>query len=93
MESGKSGEKSMSIFVLRSIPATHPEYSPHACNAVNDRGGNENHCKRSRRGGGRGLSWEFFVGVFRPALQILTLFQTKNCQFPHPFSYPILDLA
>lgn len=38
---GKSGEKSMSIFVLRSIPATHPEYSPHACNAANDRGGNE----------------------------------------------------
>ena len=38
---GKSGEKSMSIFVLCSIPATHPEYSSHAFKAVNDRGGNE----------------------------------------------------
>ena len=43
--------------------------------------------------GGRGLSWEFLVGVCRPALQMLTLFQTKNCQFSHPFLYPILDLA
>ena len=25
------------------------------------------------------------VGVFRLVLQILTLFQTKNCYFPHPF--------
>ena len=38
---GKSGEKSMSIFVLCSLPLTHPENSPHAFNAVNDRGGNE----------------------------------------------------
>ena len=32
-------------------------------------------------------SWEFFVGVCRPVLQILTLFQTKKCHFSHPFSY------
>ena len=38
-------------------------------------------------GGGRGVySWEFLVGVCRPVLQILTLFQTKKCHFPHPFS-------
>ena len=30
--------------------------------------------------------WEFLVGVCRPVLQILTLFQTKKCNFPHPFS-------
>ena len=40
------------------------------------------------RGGGEGVgySWEFLVVVCRPVLQILTLFQTKNCNFPHPFS-------
>ena len=32
-----------------------------------------------------GDSWEFLVGVCRP-VQILTLFQTKKCHFPHPFS-------
>ena len=26
------------------------------------------------------------MGMCRPILQILTLFQTKRCQFPHPFS-------
>ena len=26
------------------------------------------------------------VGVCRPVVQILTLFQTKTCNFPHPFS-------
>ena len=31
-------------------------------------------------------SWEFLVGVCRRILQILTLFQTKKCNFPHPFS-------
>ena len=31
----------------------------------------------------------FSVGVCRPVLQILTLFQTKTCYFPHLFS----DLA
>ena len=30
--------------------------------------------------------WEFLMGVCRLALQILTLFQTKKCHFPHPFS-------
>ena len=37
-----------------------------------------------------GYSWEFLVGVCYPVLQILTLFQTKKCNFPHPFSdqYP-----
>ena len=34
---------------------------------------------------GGGYSWEFLVGVCRPFLQILTLFQTKTCHFPHPF--------
>ena len=34
-------------------------------------------------------SLEFSVGVCRPVLQILTLFQTKTSHFPHPFS----DLA
>ena len=34
----------------------------------------------------RGYSWEFLVEVCRPVLQILTLFQTKKCNFPHPFS-------
>ena len=29
---------------------------------------------------------EILVGVCRPALQILTLFQTKKCDFPHPFT-------
>ena len=32
-----------------------------------------------------GYSWVFLVGVWRPVLQILTLFQTKKCHFPHPF--------
>ena len=36
-----------------------------------------------------GTSWKFLVAVCRPVLQILTLFQTKHCNFPHPFS----DLA
>ena len=36
-----------------------------------------------------GYFWKFMVGVCRPVLQILTLFQTKKCYFPHPFS----DLA
>ena len=31
--------------------------------------------------------WEFLVGVCRPVLQILTLLQTKKCNFPHPFSH------
>ena len=62
----KSGEKSMSIFDLRSIPATHPEYSPHAFKAANDRGGNKNHRKRSRRRGGSGFSWEFLVVLGSP---------------------------
>ena len=35
---------------------------------------------------GWGYSWKFLVGVCRPVLQILTLFQTKKCHFPHPFS-------
>ena len=35
---------------------------------------------------GGGYSWEFQVGVCRPLLQILTLFQTKKCHFQHPFS-------
>ena len=39
--------------------------------------------------GGGGYFWEFLVGVCRPVLQILTLFQTKKYHFPHPFS----DLA
>lgn len=34
----------------------------------------------------RGYSWEFLVEECRPVLQILTLFQTKKCNFPHPFS-------
>ena len=29
---------------------------------------------------------ESLVGVCRPVLRILTLFQTKKCNFPHPFS-------
>ena len=47
------------------------------------------HCEfqgMGRRGEGVGYSWEFLVVVCRPVLQILTLFQTKNCNFPHPFS-------
>ena len=40
-------------------------------------------------GGGGKYYWEFLVGVCSPVLQILTLFQTKKCNFPHPFS----DLA
>ena len=34
----------------------------------------------------RGYSWEFLVGVCRLVLQILTLFQTKKCHFPHLLS-------
>ena len=41
------------------------------------------------RARGRGYSWKFLVGVCRPFLQFLTLFQTKKYHFPHPFS----DLA
>ena len=37
------------------------------------------------RGGG-GYTWEFLVGVCRPVFQILTLFQTKKCNLPDPFS-------
>ena len=40
--------------------------------------------KLSRRWG-EGYSWKF-VGVCRPFLQILTLFQTKKLSFSHPFS-------
>ena len=36
-------------------------------------------CKPST---GEGYSWKFLVGV----CEILTLFQTKKCHFPHPFS-------
>ena len=36
-----------------------------------------------------GYSWQFLVGVCRLVVQILILFQTKKCNFPHPFS----DLA
>ena len=32
-----------------------------------------------------GFSRKFLVGMCRPVLQILTLFQTKKCHFPHPF--------
>ena len=39
--------------------------------------------------GGGGNSWKLLVGVCRPVLQILTLFQTQKYHFPHPFS----DLA
>ena len=34
---------------------------------------------------GEGCSWEFLVGVHRPVLQILTLFQTKNVIFQTSF--------
>ena len=37
-------------------------------------------------GGGEGYSWEFLVEMCRPVPQILTRFQTKKCNFPHPFS-------
>ena len=38
-------------------------------------------------GGGGGCSWEFLVvGLCRSLLQILTLFQTRKCHFPHPLS-------
>ena len=40
-------------------------------------------------GGGGGFSSEFLVGMCCPVLQILTRFQTKKSNFPHPFS----DLA
>ena len=33
-----------------------------------------------------GYFWEFLVGVCHSVLQILTLFQTKNCHFSHLFS-------
>ena len=35
---------------------------------------------------GGDYSQEFLVGVCRPVLQILALFQTLKCYFPHPFS-------
>ena len=35
---------------------------------------------------GGGYYWEFLVGVCRPVLRILSLFQSKKCHFPHPFS-------
>ena len=36
-----------------------------------------------------GLPWDFLVGVYSPVLEIMTLFLTEKCHFPHPFS----DLA
>ena len=36
--------------------------------------------------GGGGYLREFLVGVCRLVLRILTRFQTKKCNFPHPFS-------
>ena len=33
-----------------------------------------------------GYSWDFLVGVCRPLLQIVTLFQTKKFNFSDPFS-------
>ena len=33
-----------------------------------------------------GYPWEFLVGVCRPVHKIQTIFQTKKCNFPHPFS-------
>ena len=33
-----------------------------------------------------GYFWKFLVGVYRPVLQILTLFQTKNVIFHTRFS-------
>ena len=42
------------------------------------------HTSSPRWGGG--YSWKFLVGVCRPVLQILTLFQTTKYHFPHPFS-------
>ena len=39
-----------------------------------------------RVGAGGGYSREFLVGLCHPVVQILTLFQTKNCNFPHLFS-------
>ena len=51
-------------------------------------------------GGGGVYSWEFLVGVCRPDLQTLTLFQTKNVIFDTRFqTWPVkyipqfLDLA
>ena len=41
------------------------------------------------RGGG-GYDREFLVGVCRPVLQILTLFQAKKCHFPQPVFRPDL---
>ena len=40
----------------------------------------------SRKPGGGGVSREFLVGMCPPLLQVLTLFQTKQCHFPHLFS-------
>ena len=49
---------------------------------------------------GGGYSWEFLAWVCHPVLQILTLFQTKKCNFPDPFTdhtsknpYSFPDLA
>ena len=41
-------------------------------------------------GGGEGVHQRNIGGggVCRPVLQFLTLFQTKTCHFPHPFSDP-----
>ena len=36
--------------------------------------------------GGGEYSWEFLVGLCCLVIRILTLFQTKKCHFPHPFS-------
>ena len=41
----------------------------------------------------RGYSWEFWVGVCRPVLQILTLFQTKNYHFHTRFqAWPLAKI-
>ena len=41
---------------------------------------------RKQLPGTRGYSWKFLVRVYRPVLQILTIFQTTKCHFSHPFS-------
>ena len=44
------------------------------------------HCKQSAQGSPRGTPGNSWWGVCRLIFQIMTLFQTKKCNFPHLFS-------
>ena len=69
-------------YILRTLFMTKNESYESLLNLV----GLKNTLKHRRYYPGWGYSWEFLLRVCRPVLQMLTLFQTKKCNSPHPFS-------